>query len=82
VFAWVKLTEIVLQLRPRALWRVFAHRDPGIRKALRWCYGVGRRAWFFEVREFLWRWQRRPADMSLVEFWGASGEQEEEGRVA
>ena len=53
VFLWVKLTEAVLQLRPRALWRVLAHRDPVIRKALRWCYGVGRRAWLFELRSFL-----------------------------
>ena len=49
---WVKLTEVILQLRPRALWRVLFHRDPDIRAALRWCYGVGQRAWFFEVREF------------------------------
>jgi anaerobic magnesium-protoporphyrin IX monomethyl ester cyclase len=70
VFLWVKLTEVVLQLRPRALWRVLAHRDPGLRRALRWCYGVGRRAWFFEVREFLGRRFRRPADMELAEFWG------------
>src|SRR5262249_2147556 len=53
VFLWVKMTEAVLQLRPRALWRVLAHRDRGIRKVLRWCYGVGRRAWLFEVRAFL-----------------------------
>src|SRR5262249_56935351 len=61
LFLWVKLTEVVLQLRPRALWRVFAHRDRAIRKALRWCYRVGRRAWWFEVREFLWRRHRRQA---------------------
>jgi anaerobic magnesium-protoporphyrin IX monomethyl ester cyclase len=78
VFLWVKLTEVVLQLRPRALWRVLAHRDRGIRKALRWCYGVGRRAWFFEVRAFLSRWRRRSADLSLAEFWGAPQDAEEE----
>jgi anaerobic magnesium-protoporphyrin IX monomethyl ester cyclase len=78
VFLWVKLTEVVLQLRPRALWRVLAHRDPGLRKALRWCYGVGRRAWFFEVREFLLRRVRRPTDLSLAEFWGEPQDAEEE----
>jgi anaerobic magnesium-protoporphyrin IX monomethyl ester cyclase len=71
VFLWVKLTEVILQLRPRALWRVLAHPDRRIRKALRWCYGVGRRAWFFEVRDFLVRRQRRATDLSLAEFWGA-----------
>lgn len=65
VFLWVKLTEAVLQLRPRALWRVLAHRDPAIRKALRWCYGVGRRAWLFEVVAFLWQ-RRRPLDNATL----------------
>ena len=78
VFLWVKLTEIILQLRPRALWRVVAHRDRGIRKALRWCYGVGRRAWFFEVREFLFQRRRPPSDVTLAEFWGAPQDIQEE----
>jgi anaerobic magnesium-protoporphyrin IX monomethyl ester cyclase len=76
-FLWVKLTEAVLQLRPRALLRVLAHRDPAVRKALRWCYGVGRRAWLFEVRSFLSR-RRRPAGMTLAQFWGAPQDGEEE----
>ena len=77
VFLWVKLTEVVMQLRPRALWRVLAHRDRGIRKALRWCYGVGRRAWFFEVREFLLHRHPAPADVTLADLWGAAQEEEE-----
>jgi anaerobic magnesium-protoporphyrin IX monomethyl ester cyclase len=77
VFVWMKLTEAVLQLRPRALWRVLAHRDPAIRKALRWCYGVGRLAWLFEVRSFFSR--RHPARTdTLTEFWGAYQEGAEE----
>lgn len=79
VFLWVKLTEVVLQLRPRALWRVLAHRDRSLRKALRWCYGVGRRAWMFEVREFLRSaFRRRPANLSLSEFWGTPQDEDEE----
>jgi anaerobic magnesium-protoporphyrin IX monomethyl ester cyclase len=77
LFFWVKLTEAVLQLRPRALWRVLAHRDPGTRKALRWCYGVGRRAWFFEIREFFSRGFRRPATLSLAEFCGVPQDAQE-----
>ncbi|MEX0703073.1 MAG: magnesium-protoporphyrin IX monomethyl ester anaerobic oxidative cyclase [Planctomycetales bacterium] len=77
VFLWVKLTEAVLQLRPRALRRVMSHRDRGIRRALRWCYGVGRRAWLFEVREFLTR-RRRTAEIStLSDFWGDPQDDEE-----
>jgi anaerobic magnesium-protoporphyrin IX monomethyl ester cyclase len=77
VFLWVKLTEAILQLRPRALRRVLAHRDPGIRKALRWCYGVGRRAWLFEVRSFLFH-RRQATNVSLAEFWGAAQQDDEE----
>jgi hypothetical protein len=39
-------------------------------RALRWCYSVGRRAWLFEVREFLFRRRQRPADITLLDFWG------------
>jgi anaerobic magnesium-protoporphyrin IX monomethyl ester cyclase len=73
VFLWVKLTEAILQLRPRALWRVMTHPDAGLRKALRWCYGVGARAWLFEVRSFFSRQAQRPVSATLAEFWGAPG---------
>jgi anaerobic magnesium-protoporphyrin IX monomethyl ester cyclase len=71
VFLWVKLTEAVLQLRPRALRRMLAHRDPALRWALRWCYRVGSRAWLFEVRAFFFRRHQRPPEVTLAEFWGA-----------
>jgi anaerobic magnesium-protoporphyrin IX monomethyl ester cyclase len=78
VFLWVKLTEAVLQLRPRALRRVLAHRDPIIRKALRWCYRVGGRAWLFELRSFLSRRRHRTEEVTLAELWGPPQEVEEE----
>jgi anaerobic magnesium-protoporphyrin IX monomethyl ester cyclase len=78
VFLWVKLTEAVLQLRPRALWRLWRHRDPSIREALRWCYGVGRRAWLFEVRAFLARRHRHHGRVTLAEFWGAPQDAEQQ----
>jgi anaerobic magnesium-protoporphyrin IX monomethyl ester cyclase len=71
LFWWVKVTELILQLRPRVLRRVLAHRDRTIRRALRWCYGVARRAWLFEVRDFLGRQARRPDGLTLHKFWGA-----------
>jgi anaerobic magnesium-protoporphyrin IX monomethyl ester cyclase len=78
VFLWLKLTETILQLRPRALWRVVAHRDPAIRRALRWCYGVGALAWLFEVRSFLSKhYGGKKKDMSLAEFWGAPQDRDE-----
>ena len=81
VFLWMKLTEAVLQLRPRALRRVIAHRDRAIRKALRWCYGVGRRAWLFEVRSFFSRQRRQRSDVTLEELWGAPQDADEEAHT-
>lgn len=53
VWLWVKLIEMVLQLRPRALWRVFLHPDPEIRHAMRWYTRMGRRVIWFELRAAL-----------------------------
>ncbi|MCU0911831.1 MAG: magnesium-protoporphyrin IX monomethyl ester anaerobic oxidative cyclase, partial [Rhodobacteraceae bacterium] len=36
VFLWVKLIEAAVQLRPRALWRLFLQPDPALRHAQRW----------------------------------------------
>jgi len=81
VFLWVKLTEAILQLRPRALHRLIAHRDPSIRKALRWCYGVGRRAWLFEVRSFLAGQHHLCDDVTLAEFSGAPQDTDEKAHA-
>ena len=53
VFLWVKLIEGVLQLRPRALWRIWGQRDPGLRHAMRWYTRMGRGVWRHEIRDFL-----------------------------
>ena len=52
VLLCVKLIEVVMQSRPKALRRLFFHRDPGLRKAMRWYTGIGRRVWFWEWKEF------------------------------
>ena len=52
VLLWVKLIEAVSQLRPRSLFRLVAHLDPGFRAAMRWYYSIGRRVWPYE----LWHW--------------------------
>lgn len=75
---WVKFIELVAQLRPRALARFVWHRDPKIRHAIRWYYRMGRRVWFHELKNFLFR-DRRVADgPTLREFWGAPQDGEEE----
>jgi anaerobic magnesium-protoporphyrin IX monomethyl ester cyclase len=74
VLLWVKLIEAVMQLRPRALWRVLAHPDPPLRDAMRWYHRIGRRVWPYEIRSFLFRDQCRRTGPTLAEFWGRPGE--------
>lgn len=72
VFLWVKAIEFILQSRPLALWRLVTHPDKKIRAAQRWYYQMGRRVWFHEMFDFLFRDRRRRGGPSLVDFWGPS----------
>lgn len=78
VFLWFKAMELIMQARPRALVRLFFHRDPSIRRAIRWYYRMGRRVWFREV----WRWftadRRTRSGPSLAAWWGRDQVNEEE----
>jgi anaerobic magnesium-protoporphyrin IX monomethyl ester cyclase len=74
---WFKFTEMVLQCRPKALWRTFLHPDPGLRHAMRWYSRMGRRVWPSEIAGFLWEARLRNGP-SLVAFWGAPQDAEEE----
>lgn len=78
VMLWVKFTEAIMQLRPRALRRVLAHPDRAIRAAQRWYYRIGRRVWPYEIWNFLFRDRRRKDGPTLAEFWGAPQDAEEE----
>jgi anaerobic magnesium-protoporphyrin IX monomethyl ester cyclase len=69
VFLWVKLIEATLQLRPRALARVYLHPDPDIRHAMRWYTRMGRGVWLMEWRDYFTR-PARPGQ-TVGEFWGA-----------
>ena len=68
VFLWVKLIEACLQLRPRALWRVWCHPDPDIRHAMRWYTRMGRGVWLREFRD--WLTQRTSPGQTVATFWG------------
>ncbi|WP_199799086.1 magnesium-protoporphyrin IX monomethyl ester anaerobic oxidative cyclase [Porphyrobacter sp. YT40] len=82
LFAWVKIIEAVMQLRPRALWRLIWNREAKIRHAIRWYYRMGRRVWLHEVREFLLRDRTRSTGVSVERFVGASLAAEEEAMQA
>jgi anaerobic magnesium-protoporphyrin IX monomethyl ester cyclase len=74
VLFWMKLTETVMQCRPRSLWRLLAHPDRGFRAAMRWYHRIGRQVWLYE----LWQWvfcDRRTRHGPTVEvFWNRAAE--------
>ncbi len=78
VLLWFKFTELVVQLRPKALWRVLCHPDRGLRHAMRWYTRMGRRVWSHEVLGFLFRDRRTAAGPTVAEFWGKPQDNEEE----
>ena len=66
VFLWVKLIEATLQLRPKALARVFLQKDPDLRHAQRWYTRMGRGVWLREWADFLTRRPRPGATVAEV----------------
>lgn len=55
VFLWFKSIEVLMQARPKVIARTLFHRDADYRHAMRWYTRIGRRVWFHEVFEFLFR---------------------------
>lgn len=81
VLLWFKLTEMVLQSRPKALYRTFLHPDRGLRHAMRWYARMGRRVWPYEIVNFL----RDPLmrnGPTVAAFWGAPQDMEEDSMSA
>ena len=77
VLLWAKWIEVVMHVRPRALWRLLTHRDRRIRGAMRWYYEIGLRVLRFEIGNFLRRDHHEKNGPTLEEFWGAPQDAEE-----
>ncbi|MBR1124510.1 magnesium-protoporphyrin IX monomethyl ester anaerobic oxidative cyclase [Bradyrhizobium lablabi] len=77
VLLWFKFTEMVLQCRPKAIWRVLFQRDAGLRHAMRWYTQMGRRVWPHEILGFLLD-RLTVNGPTVAEFWGAPQDGEEE----
>ena len=77
VFAWVKFIEVAVQLRPKALWRTWFNRDPDQAHAMRWYTAMGRRVWFHDLAEFLFRRRHLARPPTLADYAGPSMAQEE-----
>jgi anaerobic magnesium-protoporphyrin IX monomethyl ester cyclase len=78
---WFKFTEVVLQARPKALFRTYLHPDRGLRHAMRWYAQMGRRVWPHEILSFL----RDPLSRNgptVLQFWGDPQDAEEEAMSA
>ncbi|PDS80557.1 magnesium-protoporphyrin IX monomethyl ester anaerobic oxidative cyclase [Rhizobium sp. L43] len=77
----VKLIEVAVQARPKALLRILLHRDPEQRHSMRWYTQMGRRVWFHEIVEFLFRRRHLRDGPTLENFWGAPQDAEEESML-
>ena len=77
LIGWVKLIEVVAQMRPRAFRRFMYRSDPRLRHATRWYYQIGRRVWFHELSEFFFGTRLVGSGPTLAEFWGEPQEVEE-----
>lgn len=69
VILFVKLIELIMQARPRALKRLFFHKDAGLRAAMRWYTNIGRRVWFHELFQFFFKARHQTEGIQLSEFW-------------
>lgn len=81
VLLWFKFTEMVLQGRPKALYRTYFQPDRRLRHAMRWYTQMGRRVWPYEIIHFL----RDPLvknGPTVAQFWGAPQDAEEQSMSA
>jgi anaerobic magnesium-protoporphyrin IX monomethyl ester cyclase len=81
LFFSVKLIELVVQSRPKALARILFHPEPEQRHSMRWYTQMGRRVWLREIWGFLVRDGRLKDGPTLAEFWGAPQDAEEESMI-
>lgn len=78
---WMKTIEVMMQARPKALKRILFHADKDVRHAMRWYTRMGRRVWFFEWKNYLFRDKRIKDGPRLDAFWGEPQDAEEESML-
>jgi anaerobic magnesium-protoporphyrin IX monomethyl ester cyclase len=69
VILFVKLMELILQTRPKAIFRWLLHKDKRLRKAMSWYNRIGRRVWFYEWFQFFFRDNIICKPIPINEFW-------------
>lgn len=70
IFLWVKFIELIIQVRPKALWRTFLQSDRAARYGMDWFTRMGRRVWLHEWKNFFFGDRRVNDGPSLGKFWG------------
>lgn len=70
LFVWIKSIELIMQLRPKAIKRFLFNPEPKIKQAIRWYYKIGRKVWFYEVFNFIFKDKRCKPTKTLQEYWG------------
>ncbi len=55
VILYVKLIEVIMQAGPKAIFRRLFLNEKRLRKAMAWYNRIGKRVWFYELFEFLFK---------------------------
>ncbi|MGC4101672.1 magnesium-protoporphyrin IX monomethyl ester anaerobic oxidative cyclase [Ferruginibacter sp.] len=69
VILYVKLIEIIMQTRPKAVLRLLFHKEARLRSAMRWYTRIGRRVWFYELYQFFFVTKLTKKVVKMHEFW-------------
>lgn len=69
VILYVKLIEVIMQTRPKALKRLCFHKEKRIRKAMFWYSNIGKRVWLWELFQFFFVTELSKNKLKLKDFW-------------
>lgn len=69
VIVLVKMIEVVMQVRPKAIKRWLFHKDKRLRKAMFWYNNIGKRVWFFELYQFFFKNKRTKSPIMIKDYW-------------
>lgn len=69
VLLLVKLMEVIMQARPKAIKRWLFHKDKRLRKAMFWYNNIGKRVWVFEIAQFFFVNKQEKKPLLIKDFW-------------
>ena len=70
IFLWVKFIELILQGRPKSIWRSLFNADKAAKHGMNWFSRMGIRVLWHEWREFWFGSPRVNNGVTLAKFWG------------